>query len=293
MSVDWLGDVASARRYAAEAARAGRSIGLVPTMGYLHAGHGALLDALRPRVDVLVLSIFVNPTQFGPAEDLATYPRDLDRDRRQAEASGVDMVFCPRVEEMYPVQPCTFVTVEGLSRVLEGAVRPTHFRGVATVVAKLLNVLRPTVVAFGQKDAQQVIVVKRMVRELLLGTEVLVVPTVREADGLAMSSRNVYLSSAERAAAPILNESLAAAESQIVAGERDARQVAASLRRQIEQEPLAHLDYAAVVSADTLTPLDRIEGRVLLAVAARFGRARLLDNRCLEVAEDAAWPVMP
>lgn len=293
MSVEWLGDVESARQYVARAAGAGRSIGLVPTMGYLHAGHGALLAALRARVDVLVLSIFVNPTQFGPGEDLATYPRDLDRDRRQAEAAGVDMVFCPPVEEMYPLQPWTFVTVEGVSQVLEGAVRPTHFRGVATVVTKLLHVLRPAVVAFGQKDAQQVIVVKRMVRELLLGAEVLVVPTVREADGLAMSSRNVYLSPAERAAAPVLNNSLAAAEAQIVAGARDGAEVAASLRRHIAAEPLAQLDYAVVVSAETLTPVDRIEGRVLLAVAARFGRARLLDNRCLEVTRDAAWPVMP
>lgn len=268
-------------------AAANTTVGLVPTMGALHAGHLALLRVLRPRVARLALSVYVNPAQFNAAEDLASYPRDVQRDLRLAAAEGVDLVFVPADGEMYPVQPpSAFVTVAGLGDVLEGAERPGHFRGVATVVTKLLLLFRPELAAFGQKDAQQCLVVRRLVRELLLPTEIVVVPTVREADGLALSSRNVRLRPEERRAAPALHAALQAARRAIVAGERQApaleHLIATELSR---QAPAAALDYAAVHSATDLSPLPggRVMGRCLLLVAARFPGARLIDNLCLRV----------
>jgi pantoate--beta-alanine ligase len=291
--VDWLADLSALRRRVSSARAAGGTVGLVPTMGYLHQGHAALMRALRPQVDCLVLSIFVNPTQFAPGEDLATYPRDLEADRRLAMAEGVDVVFNPPAEAMYPLPPSTFVTVEGISGVLEGKFRPTHFRGVTTVVAKLLHVVEPNVAAFGQKDAQQVIVVRRMIKELLFDVRIEVIPTVREHDGLAMSSRNAYLTSEERRAAPVLARSLSYAVEAVRAGERDGSKLAKRLADLIGREPLAKLDYAAVVDGWTLDPVERIHGKVLLAVAARFGRARLLDNACLLVDGSSVSTVLP
>ena len=291
--MQWLADADRARRFVGATRADRQTVGLVPTMGALHAGHAALLHALRPQVDRLVLSIFVNPTQFGPHEDFARYPRDLAGDQAWAEAAHVDAVFHPATSVMYPVSPSTFVQVEGIDRVLEGAVRPTHFRGVATVVAKLLNIWTPDIIALGQKDAQQVVVVRRMMQELLWPTRLVVVPTVRERDGLAMSSRNVYLSPAEREAAVVLHRSLDAAERAVRGGVRDAVRLGAELAAAIQSEPLAQLDYAVVVDAATLAPVAQVAGRVLVAVAARFGATRLLDNCCLEVEGEAVRTVLP
>ncbi|MDA8200182.1 MAG: pantoate--beta-alanine ligase [Thermaerobacter sp.] len=291
--MDWITGPAELRRRLASERSAGRAIGLVPTMGYLHRGHAALMRALRPKVGCLVLSIFVNPTQFALGEDLATYPRNLEADRQLAESEGVDVVFSPTAEGMYPVPSSTFVMVEGLSSVLEGASRPTHFRGVTTVVTKLLHVVQPDLVVFGQKDAQQVVLVRRMLQELLFDTRMVVIPTVRDHDGLALSSRNAYLSSEERTAALVLVQSLAEATKVVQAGERDARAVAELMGIIIAGEPLAMLDYAVAVHASTLAPVQTIDGKVLLAVAARFGRARLLDNACLMVDGPSVSTVLP
>lgn len=291
--MQWIEDVDAVRRMVAETRAQQQTLGLVPTMGALHRGHVALLHALRPEVDRLVLSIFVNPTQFGPREDFAQYPRDLASDRAWVEAAHVDAVFYPATSVMYPIPPTTFVQVEGIDQVLEGAVRPTHFRGVATVVSKLLNLWTPDVIALGQKDAQQVVVVRRMLQELLWPTRLVVVPTVREPDGLALSSRNVYLSPAERQAAVVLHRSLDAVEQTVRRGERDGAVLAAELAAAIQAEPLAQLDYAVVVDAATLAPVTRLAGRVLVAVAARFGATRLLDNCCLAVDDDDVRAVLP
>jgi pantoate--beta-alanine ligase len=276
-----------------EARRAGRRVGLVPTMGALHAGHLAHLRTLRPCVDLLVVSVFVNPTQFGPGEDWERYPRDLPADVALATDEGADVVFAPPAAALYPEPPAVFVAVEGLGQVLEGASRPTHFRGVTTVVAKLLNLAAADVVSFGQKDAQQVVVVRRMVRELLYPVEIVVVPTVREADGLALSSRNRYLTAAERAAAPVLYRALQAAAARVAAGERDPAVVAATLHAEVAREPLARLDYAAVADAATLAAPPRLDGRILLLLAARFGAARLIDNLCLDIRGDTVEPALP
>ncbi len=291
--MEWISDATGVRRVVSRARARQLTIGLVPTMGALHAGHAALLSALRPQVDVLVLSVFVNPTQFGPGEDFDTYPRDLAADAAWAEAARVDVVFHPDASVMYPVPPQTFVEVQGLDRRLEGAVRPTHFRGVATVVSKLLNLWTPDAVAFGQKDAQQVVLVRRLLQEMLWPTRLVVVPTVREPDGLAQSSRNAYLSPAERAAAPVLHRALSDLEQAVRGGARDARRLSAELARAIQGEPLAQLDYAVVVDADTLEPVPIMAGRVLVAVAARFGATRLLDNCCLNISGADVQAVMP
>ncbi len=291
--MEWISDATGVRRVVSRARARQLTTGLVPTMGALHAGHAALLSALRPQVDVLVLSVFVNPTQFGPGEDFDTYPRDLAADAAWAEAARVDVVFHPDASVMYPVPPQTFVEVQGLDRRLEGAVRPTHFRGVATVVSKLLNLWMPDAVAFGQKDAQQVVLVRRLLQEMLWPTRLVVVPTVREPDGLAQSSRNVYLSPAERAAAPVLHRALSDLKQAVCDGERDAQRLSAQLARAIQAEPLAELDYGVVVDADTLEPVSMVAGRILVAVAARFGRTRLLDNCCLNVRGADVQAVMP
>ena len=274
--------IAAAREAALRAGKAGLRVGLVPTMGALHPGHVALIEESRRLTDFTAVSIFVNPTQFGPGEDYDRYPRALAEDLRACEAAGADLVFHPSAEEMYPrgTAAATFVEVPALSRVFEGAIRPTHFRGVATVVLALFEILRPDVAVFGQKDFQQQALLRRMTADLHLATTIVTHPIVREPDGLAMSSRNVYLTPEQRRAALSLHQGLEAARLAVVAGEADADRVRRILRAPIESQKEATLDYAEVVNAETLGKLDHIEtGRSAVAlVAARFGTTRLIDN---------------
>jgi pantoate--beta-alanine ligase len=257
---------------------AGRRVGFVPTMGYLHEGHASLIRRARTECDVVVTSIFVNPLQFGAGEDLDAYPRDLDRDTRLAEAEGADVLFTPPVGEMYPRPVLTTVSVAEVSAPLEGAARPTHFDGVATVVAKLFAIVGPCSAYFGEKDFQQVAVVRRMAADLSMPVDVVACPTVRERDGLAMSSRNAYLTPEQRAAAPVVHRALQAAAALVMAGERDPRVVRTLMAEIIQAEPLAELDYAEVVSADSFAVPDPLAGDLRLLAAVRFGRARLIDN---------------
>lgn len=266
------------KEVARQAKAAGRTVGFVPTMGYLHEGHLSLVRRVRQASDLLVVSNFVNPTQFGANEDLDRYPRDLARDADLCIREGVDVMFAPEVSEMYPTGACTWVEVEGLSTRLEGASRPGHFRGVATVVLKLLEIVRPDVAAFGQKDAQQAILLRAMARDLMLDVEILVLPTVRDEDGVALSSRNVHLSPEERRAARAIPRALAAAEERIAAGERDAEKVESAARDVLEAEPVLRVDYVAAVDTVRLQPISMIEGEVLLAIAVFAGRTRLIDN---------------
>ena len=255
--------------------------GFVPTMGYLHEGHLSLVRRARAENDRVAVSIFVNPTQFGPHEDYARYPRDLERDLRLLEPLGVDLVFVPSVEEMYPPGFQTWVIVEEVSRPLEGASRPGHFRGVATVVAKLFNILQPDRAYFGQKDAQQTVVIRRMVQDLNIPVEIVICPTVREPDGLAMSSRNSYLNPEERRAATVLFRALQAAKARYEAGERDAERLREAMREVIRAEPLARIDYVSVAHPETLQELERVEGPALLSLAVYIGTTRLIDNLML------------
>jgi len=262
-----------------------QTIGLVPTMGALHDGHLSLVREARRMCDIVIVSIFVNPAQFGPAEDFQSYPRDLTKDTARLADYNVDYIFAPSPEEIYAKNFSTYVSVEGISEQLEGAARPGHFRGVATVVAVLLNIVRPDFAFFGQKDAQQTLVIKRLARDLAFDTEVVVLPTVREKSGLALSSRNVYLNDAERSAATILYRALARAETAYENGERTASRLAEIVRSVIEAEPLARLEYVSVADADTLERLDKLDDRpVLVSLAARFGKTRLIDNIVLNQA---------
>jgi pantoate--beta-alanine ligase len=275
--------VAQLREALAPERRAGRSIALVPTMGYFHDGHLSLMRRARSQNDVLVVSLFVNPAQFGPGEDLEAYPRDEERDARLAEAEGVDVLFAPAVEEVYPDGFDTTVTVSGLTETLEGdeAQRGAeHFEGVATVVTKLFNMASPDVAYFGQKDAQQALVIRKLVRDLDIPVRIEVCPTVRDADGLALSSRNAYLSAEERERALALSRALRAAEAAVAGGERDAAAVVAAAREELERAGVQP-DYLQLRSADDLSPVERVNGSTLLAVAARVGRARLIDNAIL------------
>jgi pantoate--beta-alanine ligase len=258
------------------------AVGLVPTMGFLHEGHLSLVRRSRSQDDQVVVSIFVNPTQFGPSEDYGRYPRDPERDLALLRQEGTDVVFMPPVEEMYPEGFETYVEVKEMTQVLEGAHRPTHFRGVTTVVAKLFTIVRPQRAYFGQKDAQQLAVVRRMARDLDLPVEVVAVPTAREPDGLAMSSRNAYLSPEERQAALVLYRSLRLAEGLWRQGERDASVVRSRMQELIAAEPLARVDYVSVADSETLRELERIEGPALVSLAVRIGRTRLIDNVILE-----------
>jgi len=260
---------------------AGGAWGLVPTMGFLHAGHISLARHARAENDFVGASIFVNPTQFAPAEDLAAYPRDLPRDLRLLEEAGVDLVWAPPVAEVYPRGFQTYVTVEEVTRPLEGAARPGHFRGVATVVAKLFNIFQPDRAYFGQKDAQQVVVIKQMARDLDFPLEIVVCPTVREADGLAMSSRNVYLTPEQRAAAPALYRALCAARDAWQAGEHDGERLRQVMAGVLAVEPLACVDYVSAADPITLAELGDASQGVLLSMAVRIGRARLIDNLLL------------
>jgi pantoate--beta-alanine ligase len=261
--------------------RSARTIGLVPTMGAFHEGHLSLMRRAREITDVVVVSLFVNPAQFGPSEDLAAYPRDEDADAALAEAEGVDVLFAPPVEEVYPDGFATVVKTGGLAEILEGEHRGRdHFDGVTTVVAKLFGMALPDVAFFGQKDAQQALVIRRMVRDLDMPVRIEVCPTVREPDGLALSSRNAYLDAAERERAVALSRALAAADDAVSHGERDASAVLAAARAQLDSAGVEP-EYLELRSAEDLSPVERVNGSTLLAVAARVGRARLIDNRVL------------
>jgi pantoate--beta-alanine ligase len=263
----------------AQSRKKGRTIGLVPTMGFLHAGHISLVRRARQENDVVAVTIFVNPTQFGPKEDLDAYPRDTRRDIELLEAEHADIVFIPAVDDIYPPGFTTYVEVEGpITQVLCGKSRPTHFRGVTTVVAKLFHMAAPDRAYFGQKDAQQVAVIRQMVKDLDFDLELVVCPIVRESDGLAMSSRNTYLSSGQRAAAAVLFRSLAEAQATIEQGERSGPAVVGQIRARIGAVRDAVIDYVAVVDARDLTDLEVLAGEVLIAVAVNFGKTRLIDN---------------
>jgi len=255
--------------------------GLVPTMGFLHDGHMALVRAARAQNASVTATIFVNPKQFGPSEDLSSYPRDLDRDLALLDGAGADLVFVPTVEEIYPAGFSTLVDVGPIGDILEGARRPGHFRGVATVVARLFALCQPRRAYFGQKDAQQCVVIKKMAEEIGFPIEIVVIPIVREPDGLALSSRNVYLTPEQRVAARVLSASLWAASQGYERGERDANRLRAQIRELVQREPLASLDYVSVSDAATLEELDRVDRPALVSLAARVGRARLIDNTLL------------
>ncbi len=267
-----------------------KTIGLVPTMGALHDGHLSLVREARRMCDVVIVSVFVNPTQFGAGEDFERYPRDLTGDTTKLADYNVDYIFAPPVEEVYPKGFATYVTVEGLSDGMEGAARPGHFRGVATILTVLFNTIRPDFAFFGQKDAQQTLVVKRLVRDLAFDLEVVVLPTVREQTGLALSSRNAYLSDEQRKAAAVLYRALAQAREVYMEGERGARRLAETIRAQVDAEPLARLEYVGVVDAETMEKFDRIpeERPVLIALAAQVGRTRLIDNIVIQPARQKA-----
>jgi pantoate--beta-alanine ligase len=257
-------------------------VGLVPTMGYLHAGHISLVELARQDCASVVASIFVNPAQFGPSEDLSAYPRDIPRDLDLLQKAGVDLVWLPTPEIMYPPGFQTWVDVEEITKPLEGAMRPGHFRGVATVVAKLFNAVQPHKAYFGQKDAQQVAVIKRMALDLNFPLEIVIGPTQREADGLALSSRNKYLNAAERQAATVLHRALRAAQAAFAAGERSGGRLRALMQVEIEAEPLARLQYVSCADPLTLQELDLITNGALLSMAVFVGKTRLIDNLVLE-----------
>jgi pantoate--beta-alanine ligase len=276
LTVISLGDLRSARL-----SFPGR-VGLVPTMGYLHEGHLSLVRHARQECDHVLVSIFVNPTQFGPKEDLSKYPRDPDRDLSLLEPLGVDLVWMPTSEIMYPPGYQTWVEVEGIARLLEGAMRPGHFRGVTTVVAKLFNAVQPQRAYFGQKDAQQAAVIRQMTSDLNFPIEIVVCPIVREPDGLAMSSRNVYLNSAQREAATVLYRSLCAAKEVYERGERDADKLRGKMKEVLAGEPLADVQYVSCADYDTLEELETVTDKALLSMAVYLGKTRLIDNLVLE-----------
>ncbi len=276
------------RRAVATARAAGQRIGLVPTMGALHEGHASLIRAARNECGLVVVWLFVNPAQFGPHEDLSRYPRPFEKDVALCEREGVDLLFAPGVEEVYPEGFRTVVEVRELQDVLEGAARPGHFRGVCTVVLTMLNMVGPDAVYFGQKDAQQVIVLRRMMRDLNVPAALRISPTIREADGLALSSRNQYLSFEERERAIVLYRALCAGRDGVLAGERDGATVRQTMENVVKDVTEARLEYAAIVDAETLAPLGRLAGTVLLALAVRLGTTRLIDNLVLRVMEQGA-----
>ena len=263
--------------------RQGRRIGFVPTMGCLHVGHLSLIRIAKQRSDIVVVSIFVNPTQFGPKEDFKRYPRDLTRDKKLAAGAGCDVLFVPRTQDMYPQGYATYVTVEGLSKGLCGRSRPTHFRGVTTVVAKLFHIVKPHLAVFGQKDAQQAVILQRMAEDLNFDTRILVAPIVREKDGLAMSSRNVYLSTGERKQALVLSRALGKAKQMVSKGERKASVIKNTVIQLIRGAEDGVIDYVEVVHPETLEDLTLLEDRALVALAVKFGSTRLIDNTLIKV----------
>ena len=269
--------VKEVREQVKEWKKQGLTVGFVPTMGYLHEGHKSLMDAARKDNDKVVVSIFVNPMQFGPTEDLATYPRDLDHDAAFCESAGVDLIFHPEPEEMYEKDFCSFVDMTGLTEGLCGKTRPIHFRGVCTVVNKFFNIVTPDRAYFGQKDGQQLAVIKRMVRDLNMDIEIIGCPIVREEDGLAKSSRNTYLSPEERKAALILSKTVALGK-ELAKTEKDANKVVEAMKKNIETEPLAKIDYVEAVDALSMAPVEKLEGTCMLAMAVYIGKTRLIDN---------------
>ena len=271
------------KEYLRKRQASGARIGLVPTMGYLHEGHLSLIRRAVRETEITVVSIFVNPIQFGPTEDLAKYPRDLERDLQLIQEAGATVVFVPSVDEIYGEDYQTYVRVEKVTETLCGRSRPSHFQGVTTVVAKLLNIVRPDLAYFGQKDAQQAAVIKKMVKDLNMDVEIRVCPIVREADGLAMSSRNAYLNAEERKQAVVLYQALTAAEDLIRQKEQDASVVRQRMEEIIRSQPLATIDYIAIVDAESLQEKMNISGAVLIAVAVKFGATRLIDNMVMEV----------
>ncbi|MGI6728186.1 MAG: pantoate--beta-alanine ligase [Anaerovoracaceae bacterium] len=277
-----LNTVTEVREYIKEQKKKGLSIGLVPTMGYLHDGHLSLIKKSTEKNDITVISIFVNPTQFSPNEDLDKYPRDFERDSKIAMENGVDVLFYPSVSELYPKNFQTYVTIENLSKHLCGKSRPTHFRGVTTIVSKLFNIVTPDNAYFGQKDAQQYFVLKRMVEDLNFDIHLVMCPIIREKDGLALSSRNVYLNQEERRQALCLNQSLKKAKELVVKGEKYADIIADYIKETIEKNDLANIDYIEVVDTETLESVQKIEGRILIALAVKFGNTRLIDNIIIE-----------
>ena len=266
-----------------EAKARGDTVGLVPTMGFFHEGHLELMRRARAECDVVVVTLFVNPTQFGPGEDLDAYPRDFELDRALAEGVGVDYIFAPEVEEMYPEGAATFVEVEELHRVMCGRTRPGHFRGVATIVSKLFNIVPAHRAYFGQKDAQQLVIIRKMAADLDFPIEIIPVPTVRESDGVAMSSRNTYLEPEEREQAIALHRSLEAARLLVEQGQRQAGKIRSAMENLISTFPLVNLEYISICDNIFLRPLEELSGEVLVAVAARIGRARLIDNMVLKI----------
>lgn len=265
--------------------REGKRIGIVPTMGYLHEGHLSLLRIAGQHANIVVTTIFVNPLQFAPHEDFSRYPRDIERDTQLAETAGTDILFIPENNEMYSRDHTTYIVPERIADVLEGKVRPGHFRGVATVVAKLFNITKPHVAVFGQKDAQQALLMQRMVSDLNFDVEVIVAPIVREPDGLAMSSRNVYLHPEERAQSVVLSQSLQLAEKRIASGERNSGNIIAAMTNLISSKPLAIIDYISIANPHTLQELEEISigAAVLISLAVRFGSTRLIDNTIVNV----------
>ena len=275
--------ISEARAACGDARASRKRLGLVPTMGALHEGHLSLVRAAKAQCDAVAVSIFVNPTQFGPAEDLSKYPRQFARDRGLLEQEGVEILFAPPVEEIYPCGEVTWVLVEGLSEKLDGRSRPGHFRGVTTIVAKLFHIFEPEAAFFGQKDAAQLAVIRRMVCDLNFAVEIIGCPIVREGDGLAMSSRNAYLNQEERSRALVLQRSLQEARQQFNAGERIAAKLIAAAKEVLAREPQVTLDYFEIVDPDTLDPVERISQKTLVAVAAYVGSTRLIDNVVLNL----------
>jgi pantoate--beta-alanine ligase len=273
-----LSTIADLRNWTRGQRKGGRRLALVPTMGYLHEGHLALVDEARRRADAVILSIFVNPLQFGPGEDLARYPRDLPRDRSLAQSRGVDALFLPTTETMYPPGSEIRVTPGATAERWEGAARPGHFTGVLTVVAKLFHLVEPDVACFGQKDIQQLTLIRRMVRDLDWPIELAAVPTVREVDGLALSSRNAYLNPSDRRKALVLSRALEAAHRAFCEGERQAERLEARMREVLNAEPAVKVEYIAVVEPDGLSPAATVDARTVVAVAGRVGETRLIDN---------------
>lgn len=261
----------------------GLSVGLVPTMGYLHEGHQSLIKKSVEQNDRTVVSVFVNPMQFGPNEDLESYPRDLDADAKLCEKTGADVIFNPEPSEMYAEGFCSYVNMTGLPDALCGLTRPVHFKGVCTVVNKLFNIVTPDRAYFGKKDAQQLAIIMRMVKDLNMDIEIVGCPIIREEDGLAKSSRNIYLTPEERKAAVVLSKAVKLGQKLIADGEKDAKTVVDKMKELISSEPLADIDYVEMVDMDTMKALDKIEGHVLCAMAVRFGKARLIDNFITEL----------
>jgi pantoate--beta-alanine ligase len=278
--------IESTRKLIAAARSRGKTVGFVPTMGALHIGHISLIQAARKQADYIVVSIFVNPTQFAPTEDFDKYPRPFDDDLQICQEQSVDLVFAPETEEMYPTKNITWVNVEKLTETLCGLSRPGHFRGVTTVCVKLFNIVQPDVAFFGQKDAQQAVVIKRMVAELNMPLKIQVCPTVREEDGLAVSSRNKYLSETERKDAPLLYKSLQKAKQLIRTGVNDSEQIITEMKKILGQSSLLETEYIEIVEPETLEPLNPVKGKALVAVAARCGSARLIDNILVDAASD-------